>query len=70
MSNKFDSILGEYRQDDASSALKLDQTTPQTIVKGVPLLTTPVNIIGSKTQVVNKQYVDQRVNQAIFTYFV
>ena len=34
MSNKFDAILGKYRQDDATNAVKLDQSTPQTFTAG------------------------------------
>jgi hypothetical protein len=38
--------------------LNLDQTTPQTIINGVPLMTTPVNEYGSGNQLVNKTYCD------------
>lgn len=46
MSNKFDAILGEYRQDDATSALKLDQTVPQTISGGEPDFADGIKING------------------------
>ena len=38
--------------------LKLDQTVPQTIINGVPLMTTPVDEYGSENQLVNKDYCD------------
>ena len=37
MANKYDKILGEYREDDATRALKLDQTTPETVINGAPI---------------------------------
>lgn len=40
MPNKFDKILGEYREDDAPSTgvyLKIDQSTPQTVINGRPI---------------------------------
>jgi hypothetical protein len=36
MSNKYDKVLGEYREDDATRCLKLDQTIEQTVVNGLP----------------------------------
>ena len=38
--------------------LLLDQTTVQTIINGVPLMTTPVDEYGSGDQLVNKDYID------------
>ena len=46
MSNKFDVILGEYRQDDATTALKLDQTVPETITGGAPDFSAGIKING------------------------
>jgi hypothetical protein len=37
--------------------LQLDQTTPETIINGVPLMTTPVDPYGSGDQLVNMDYV-------------
>jgi len=43
MANKHDKILGEFRENDFSldvpdaRYLKLDQTTPQTIISGTPI---------------------------------
>lgn len=51
-----------------STYLKLDQTTPQTLTGGVPLMTTAVSPTGSGNQLVNKSYVDRLVPH--FTYFV
>lgn len=46
--------------DDLTSTyyLKLNQSSPQTIANGVPLMTTAVDIDGSDNQLVNKAYVD------------
>lgn len=43
---------------DLSGYLKLDQTIPQTIENGVPLMTTAVDEYGSCNQLVNKCYID------------
>ena len=51
----------------ASVFLKLDQTTPQTIINGVPLMTTAVNDAGSANQLVNKAYID---NLALSTLYL
>ena len=48
--------------------LKLDQTTPQTVASGVPLMTTAVNPTGSGNQLVNMDYVKPKLCQ--FTHFV
>ena len=34
--NKYDKILGEYRENDADECLKKDQTSPETVVNGAP----------------------------------
>lgn len=37
MANKYDKILDEYRENDLEGkGLKLDQTTPETVVNGAP----------------------------------
>jgi hypothetical protein len=46
MGNKVDVILGEYRQDDASTALKLDQTNPETVSGGAPDFAYGIKING------------------------
>jgi len=50
------STVPNYESDPLS--LHLDQTTPQTIINGVPLMTTAVNEYGSGNQLVNKDYCD------------
>ena len=47
---------------NSMGAVLLDQTTPQTIANGVPLMTAPVVTSGSKDQLVNKEYVDLSVS--------
>lgn len=57
---------------DSLSALKLklDQTSPQTIANGVPLMTTAVISDGSQNQLVNKAYVDLAVSSVnLIEYF-
>lgn len=49
--------------------LKLNQTTPQTIASGVPLMTTAVDGEGSGNQLVNKDYVDLAVSSLELTEF-
>lgn len=49
--------------------LLLDQTSPQTIANGVPLMTTSVDTDGSSTQLVNKAYVDLAVASLTITEF-
>jgi len=43
---------------DIAGLLSLDQTTPETIINGVPLMTTAVDGEGSGNQLTNKDYVD------------
>ncbi|MBE3086827.1 MAG: hypothetical protein IMZ64_11495 [Bacteroidetes bacterium] len=47
------------------ASLHLDQTTPQTLINGVPLMTTAVVGDGSQNQLVNKAYVDLAVSSVI-----
>ena len=49
--------------------MKLDQTTPQTIINGVPLMTTDVDGDGSVSQLVNKKYVDLAVSSIELTEY-
>lgn len=51
------------------TALLLDQTSPQTLINGVPLMTTAVDGEGSQNQVVNKEYVDLAVSSLELTEF-
>lgn len=44
-------------EEEDPLSLHLDQTEPQTIVNGVPLMTTPVDEYGSGNQLVNMAYV-------------
>ena len=46
----------------SSTGLKLDQTTPQNIVNGIPLLIADVADFTSGSHVVNKEYVDQSIS--------
>lgn len=51
-------------------SLHLDQTTPQTIENGVPLMTTEVDGEGSQYQLINKEYVDNAVSSLnLFEFF-
>lgn len=62
--------LGE---EDLNSFLNLDQSTPQTIKNGIPLLNEVVDYLGSGKQLVNKEYVDanfQRVDANTGIIFV
>lgn len=43
---------------DLTGYLKLDQSIPQTIINGVPLMTTAVDEYGSGNQLTNKDYCD------------
>jgi hypothetical protein len=49
--------------------VKTDQTTPQTIANGIPLMTTAVDGDGSGNQLVNKNYVDLAVSSLELTEF-
>jgi hypothetical protein len=51
----YDELAGKL---DTGSSLLLDQTIPQTLANGVPLMTTAVDEYGSGNQLVNKFYVD------------
>ena len=42
---------------DYDLVVKLDQSTPQSIVNGIPLMTSEVDELGSDYQLVNKKYV-------------
>jgi len=56
----FDGVTGKIIKDSglsSASFLKIDQTTPQTIINGVPLMTTAVDPYGSDNQLVNMDYV-------------
>jgi hypothetical protein len=49
--------------------LKLNQTAPQTITNGIPLMTSTVNGSGSVSQLVNKGYVDLAVASTHLTEY-
>lgn len=51
-------------------SLHLDQTTPQTIINGIPLMNTEVDFAGSGYQLVNKNYVDLAVSSINIDYFL
>jgi hypothetical protein len=48
-----------------SGFLKLDQTTPQTIINGVPLLQS-TRVISSDNQIIDKKYADNVDDNAFF----
>jgi hypothetical protein len=57
-------------QNDADKRyLNLDQTTPQTIANGIPLMTASVVGTGSEYQLVNKEYVDLAVSALELTEY-
>lgn len=49
--------------------LQLDQTTPQTIANGIPLMTTAVDGEGPGSQLINKDYVDLAVSSLELSEF-
>jgi hypothetical protein len=55
--------------DATGNDLKLDQTTIQSIINGIPLLTSTVDGTGSEYQLVNKEYVDLAVSALELTEF-
>lgn len=58
---------GEAETDPLS--LHLDQASPQTLINGVPLMTTDVDGDGSGSQLVNKKYVDLAVSSLQLTEY-
>ena len=56
--------------DLENTFLKLDQTTPQTIDNGIPLLDATVSEISDIKSLVNKEYVDNAVTALGLAYFM
>lgn len=50
--------------------LNLDQTTPQTISNGIPLLNVALTDFNNEKQLVNKEYVDSSINFIADYYFI
>lgn len=70
---KFNPLTGGLDFYPKESNLNLDQSTPQTIMNGIPLLNETVDELGSDKQIVNKEYVDtnfQRVDAETGILFV
>lgn len=55
--------------DYSNTYLKLDQTTPQTISNGIPLLNVSLTDFTNEKQIVNKEYVDNAINFISDYYF-
>ena len=68
---------GDFLTTDGSDAswstitpkLSLDQTTPETISNGIPLLDVDLGDFNTEKQLVNKQYVDSAINFVSDYYF-
>jgi len=56
--------------DLENTFLKLDQTTPQTIDNGIPLLDATVSEISDIKSLVNKEYIDNAVTALGLAYFM
>ncbi|MHA1787843.1 MAG: hypothetical protein ACTSXT_01320 [Candidatus Helarchaeota archaeon] len=63
----YDSVSGKWKAEDV---LFLDQTTPQTIINGVPLLNTTPNGAADLKSFVNKEYVDLAVTSLGASYYM
>jgi len=59
-----------YDLQDVPDLLKLDQSAPQTIVNGIPLLEQDVNAFTELKQLVTKEYVDSAVTAMGVRYYM
>ena len=55
---------------ELAGKLSLDQTTPETIISGIPLLDADHDAFTDQHQLVNKEYVDRVVTRIGATYFM
>ncbi|MHA1853872.1 MAG: hypothetical protein ACTSUF_10270 [Candidatus Heimdallarchaeaceae archaeon] len=60
----------DYIVETTPTLLKLDQTTPQTVINGVPLLNTTPNDSADLKSFVNKEYVDLAVTSLGASYYM
>jgi len=60
----------DYIVETTPTLLKLDQTTPQTVINGVPLLNTTPNGSADLKSFVNKEYVDLAVTSLGASYYM
>jgi len=63
-------LLHDHTPELDTRYLKLDQTTPQTVSNGIPLLDAEISDFNNLDQFINKRYVDSAVSSLIVDWYV